>query len=63
MKNKQKTKKPFLILQFRTLKKYRTTTGLQGLASSEQARRATDRRRERRWEMVDQQHQQVEGKL
>ena len=28
-------------------------TGIQGLASSEQARRVTDRRRERRWQMVE----------
>ena len=29
------------------------TTGTQALASSEQARRATDWRRETRWEMVE----------
>ena len=30
-----------------------TTAGIQGLALSEQARRVTDRRRERRWEMAE----------
>ena len=35
------------------LEKYSTTAGIQGLASSEQANRVTDWRRERRWEMVE----------
>ena len=30
-----------------------TTAGIQGLASSDQARRVTDGRREKRWEMVE----------
>jgi hypothetical protein len=30
-----------------------TTAGTHGLASSEQARRVTDWRRERRWEIVE----------
>ena len=45
---------------------YSTPAGIQGLASSEQARRVTDWRRERRWEMVelkDQQQWEMEGKL
>ena len=40
--------------------------GMQGLGSSEQARRVTDWRRERRWEMVElkgHQQQEMEGKL
>ena len=40
--------------------------GTQGLASSEQARRVTDWRKERRWEMVDlkdDQQQETEDKL
>ena len=43
-KNKQKT---FSILQYSTLKstEYSITAGIQGLELSEQARRATDRRR------------------
>ena len=36
---------------------------VQQLASSEQARRVTDRTREMRWEIVDQQHPEMEGKL
>ena len=56
----QKIKRTFFILQ------YGTTAGIQGLASSEQARRVTDWRRKRRWEMVelkDCQQQEMEGKL
>ena len=34
------------------LKKYSTTASIQGLASSEWARRFTDWRKERRWKMV-----------
>ena len=48
------------------LEKYSGTAGIQELASSEQARRVTDTRRERRWEMVglqDRQQQETEGKL
>jgi len=40
--------------------------GIQWLASSEQARRVTDWKREKRWEMVelkDCQQQEMEGKL
>lgn len=32
---------------------YSTAAGIQGLASSEQVRRVTDLRMERRWEMVE----------
>ena len=42
------------------------TAGIQGLALSEEARRVTDWRRERRWEMVElkgHQQQEMEGKL
>ena len=51
-KNKQKT---FSILQYSTLKstEYSITAGIQGLELSEQARRATDRRRERRLKMAE----------
>ena len=60
-----KTKKCFLILQYSTLV-YSIMAGIQGLQSSERARRVTDWRRERRWEMVelkDRQQQETEGKL
>ena len=40
-------------LTVQDLEKYSTTAGIQGLAWSEQARQATDWRRERRWEMVE----------
>ena len=41
------------------IKKYSSTTpGIQKLASSEQARRVTDWRRERRWEMGELKHLQ-----
>ena len=65
-KQTQKTKKTSLILQYRTLRStiVTATAGTQGLASSEQARRVTDWRRERRWEMVqlkDRQQQDMEG--
>ena len=52
-------------LTVQDLEKYSTTAGIQGLAWSEQARQATDWRRERRWEMVelkDCQQQEMEGK-
>ena len=54
-KNKQKRKKTFSVLQYSTLKstEYSITAGIQGLELSEQARRATDRRRERRREMAE----------
>ena len=42
------------------------TAGIQGLASSEQARRVTDWRRQRRWQMEelkDHQQQETGGKL
>lgn len=56
----QKIKRTFFILQ------YGTTAGMQGLAPSVQAKRVTDWRKERRWEMVEMKgHQQLEmeGKL
>ena len=44
----------FFILQYRTLKSTVVQyNGIQGLALSEQARRVTDWRRERRGEMVE----------
>ena len=54
-KNKQKRKKTFSFLQCSTLKstEYSITAGIQGLELSEQARRAADRRRERRREMAE----------
>ena len=58
--NQKKIKKTFLILQSST------TAGIQGLASSEESRRVTDRRREGRWKMVelkDCQPQEMGGKL
>jgi len=50
-KNTQKLSKNFLISQYSTLKStvISTTAGIQKLVSSEQARRVTDWRRERRW--------------
>ena len=62
-KQTQKVKKTFLILHYSTLKstvvQYSTTAGTQHLASSEQARKVTDWRRERKWEMVElKDHQQ-----
>ena len=59
----------FLILPYSTLNKvqlYSTTAGIQGLGSSEQARRVTAWRRERRWEMVelnDPQQLKMEGQV
>ena len=51
--HEKKIKKKNLILQY--LEKYnkRTTAGIQGLASCEQARVTTDWSRERRWETVE----------
>ena len=51
----KKLNKTFLISQYSTLKStvISTTAGIQKLVSSEQARRVTDWRKERRWEMVD----------
>jgi len=51
----QKIKETYLILQYRTLKStvVNAIAGTQGLASREQARRVTDGRKERRWEMVE----------
>ena len=46
-KQTKKIKRTVLILQ------YSTTAGIQGLASSVQAKRVTDWRKERRWEMVE----------
>ena len=40
-------------LTVQNLEKYSGTAGIQELASNEQARRVTDWRRERRWEMVE----------
>jgi len=67
-KTNTKIKKTFLILQYSTLKitvvQYNSCT--QGLASSEQARRVTDWRRERRWEVAelkDCQQWKMEGEL
>ena len=61
-KQMQKIKETFLILWYRILKNiviYSTAAGIQGLASSEQVRRVTDLRMERRWEMVElKDHQQ-----
>ena len=58
----QKIKQTFLILQYRILKStvlYSTVAGIQGLTSSEQARRVIDLRMERRWTMVElKDHQQ-----
>ena len=54
-------KENILILQYSTSKStvVSTTVGLQGLPSSEQARRVTNWRRERRWEVVElKDHQQ-----
>ena len=51
-------------LTVQNLGKYSGTAGIQELASNEQARRVTDWRRERRWEMVelkDRQQQEMEG--
>ena len=48
------------------LEKYSTIAGILRLALSEQERRASDRRREKRWEMVelkDHQQRETEGKL
>ena len=47
----KKLNKTFLISQYSTLKStvISTTAGIQKLVSSEQARRVTDWRRERRW--------------
>ena len=55
-KQTQKIEKTFLILQYSTLKStvvQYNIAGIQGLASSEQARKVTDWRRERKWEMVE----------
>ena len=51
----KKITETFLILQYSTLKSTvgSTTPDPQGLAPSEQARRVTDWRKKRRWEMVD----------
>ena len=61
----QNIKETFLILQYRILKStvlYSTAAGIQGLTSSEQARRVIDLRMERRWEMVElKDHQQGDG--
>ena len=51
---------------FQYLQKYSTAAGIQELASSEQVRRVTDWRKERRWEMVelkDCQQEKTKGKL
>ena len=51
-----KNKENIVNLTVQYLEKYSSTVqqaGIQGLASSEQARRVTDWRGERRWEMVE----------
>ena len=48
-----KNKDNIFNLTVQYLEKYSITAGIQGLASSEQARRVTDWRRQRRWEMVE----------
>ena len=53
MKNKQTQKINIFNLTVQHFEKYSITAGIQGLALSEQARRVTDWRRERRWEMVE----------
>ena len=48
-----KNKANIFNLTVQYLEKYSITAGIQGLAPSEQARRVTDWRRERRWKMVE----------
>ena len=48
------------------MQSHNTTAGIQALASSEQTRRVTDWRRERRWEVIelkDRRQQEIKGKL
>ena len=53
-KQPQKNKESIFNLKAQYLEQYTSTTaGIQGLASSEQAGRGSDGRRERRWKMVE----------
>ena len=50
----KKNKENIFNLKAQYLEKYTSTTAsIQGLASSEQARRGSDGRRERRWKMAE----------